>query len=410
MERGLAIEQMLANFVSIFFLNDFIYKDVRFVSSGVTKAHPADLLFVLGDECIVVSVKGTDGVPKSPEKLLLWLTKKAKDGNQAAKVGIQRLDIPFSAVNLWGERKQFAAGSLKAICGISVLECSQEPHREISFPVEPLKCTHPIHLMSMNDLLNLSFMLGSIWDLFHYFREKASLQQFPEGINLEKPLLAHYLLQAKDFKSYDPAKKDLLVTRLQLLMMDRRSDFAQRNEYVHRVNSIARELHTRDAQMESFVPPEFVSAIEPEANRKSHLVMAAILNNLPTSQKAFIGKRITELLGDLKGSGYSGCLGHLSRSGGPLLVFAVFSGDSRTNRIRKLHDLAKAAQLHHQQKEVLGIGMDANQDDSPFDLVWMRGEPVSTPELQQLADLVFRGTEQMKNADPFGVARPYEVS
>jgi len=41
--------------------------------------------------------QGTDGQPKSEEKLKLWLKKKTCDGSQAAKVGIQRLQIPFSA-------------------------------------------------------------------------------------------------------------------------------------------------------------------------------------------------------------------------------------------------------------------------------------------------------------------------
>jgi hypothetical protein len=162
--------------------------------------------------------------------------------------------------------------------------------------------------------------------------------------------------------------------------------------------------------MNSFVPADLKLAIEPLESRNTHLVIAEMLNRLPMSQKAFIGRHINEMDGNLKGSGYSGCLGHLSRTSEPLLVFGVFSGASSTDRILKLNNFLKAAQLHRRQTETLGIGMDADQKDSPFDLVWMRGAPVSTPELQQLADLVFKGTEQMKMADPFGAARPYEAS
>jgi len=104
------------------------------------KSHPADLLFVLGDECIVVSIKGTDGEPKSEERLNLWLKKKCWACSQATKVGIQRLNIPFSAANLWGERRDFPAGSLKPRCGIAVLECSQEPFKEIDFEISQPEC------------------------------------------------------------------------------------------------------------------------------------------------------------------------------------------------------------------------------------------------------------------------------
>jgi hypothetical protein len=124
MERGLLVERFIGNFSSQFFMKDFVYTNVKYTSGGHLKSHPADLLFVLDDECIVVSVKGTDGEPKSEEKLKLWLKKKTGYGSQAAKVGIQRLQIPFSAENLWGERRDFQPGSLKARCGICVLECS----------------------------------------------------------------------------------------------------------------------------------------------------------------------------------------------------------------------------------------------------------------------------------------------
>src|ERR1700724_1351329 len=86
MDRGLMVERFIGNFSSQFFMKEFVYMNVKFMSGGQLKSHPADLLFVLGDECIVVSIKGTDGEPKSEEKLKLWLKKKCWDGSQATKV------------------------------------------------------------------------------------------------------------------------------------------------------------------------------------------------------------------------------------------------------------------------------------------------------------------------------------
>jgi len=196
MERGLMVERFIGNFSSQFFMKDFVYINVKFMSGGQLKSHPADLLFILNDECIVVSVKGTDGEPKSEEKLKLWLKKKCCDGRQATKVGIQRLSIPFSAENLWGERRDFPAGSLKARCGMCVLECSQEPFKEIDFEISQPDSPLPIHVLSANDLLNTTLWLGSVWDVFQYFDKRATIRSTFTGINGERFPLAYYILKA----------------------------------------------------------------------------------------------------------------------------------------------------------------------------------------------------------------------
>ena len=85
LERGPLVERFIGEFSSQFFMKDFIYMNVKFMSGNRLKSHPADLLFVLGDECIVVSVKGTDGEPKTDEKLTLWLKKKSWAGSQSSK-------------------------------------------------------------------------------------------------------------------------------------------------------------------------------------------------------------------------------------------------------------------------------------------------------------------------------------
>ena len=195
--RGPLVERFIGDFSSQFFMKDFVYMNVKFMSGEQLKSHPADLLFVLDDECIVVSVKGTDGAPKSDEKLKLWLKKKTWDGSQAAKVGIQRLKIPFSAENLWGERRDFAAGSLKARCGICVLECSQEPFKAIDYEIHQPACPLPIHVLSANDLLNATLWLGSVWDVFQYFEKRGNILGTFTGINSERFPLAYFILRTE---------------------------------------------------------------------------------------------------------------------------------------------------------------------------------------------------------------------
>lgn len=307
-ERGLLVERFVGEFSSQFFMKDFVYINVKFMSGNQLKAHPADLLFVLEDECIVVSVKGTDGNPKSDERLNLWLKKKARDGSQAAKVGIQRLAIPFSAENLWGDRRDFAAGSLKARCGICVLECSQEPFRQIDFEIDQPECPFPIHVLSANDFLNTTLWLGSVWDVFQYFDKRATIRNTFTGINGERFPLAYYVLRANDFNDYAAADKEDLGSQFQFHMLENLGKYSERNKFSGYVNSIIHELHTRDSEMEIFVPQEFARDVEPLGSRHSYLKMAAMLNALPSSNKAYIGRRLHEMLTGLKGSGKCGCV------------------------------------------------------------------------------------------------------
>jgi hypothetical protein len=151
-----------------------------------------------GEECIVVSVKGTDGEPKTEENLKLWLKKKCWAGSQAAKAGIQRLNIRFNAENLWGERRDFAAGSLQAQSWLCVLECSQEPFKEIEFEITQPESPVQIHVLSANDLLNTTLWIGSVWDVFQHFDKRAAIRNTFTAINGERFPLASYVLKAHD--------------------------------------------------------------------------------------------------------------------------------------------------------------------------------------------------------------------
>jgi len=407
LERGLLIERFIGEFSSHFFMKDFVYMNVKFMSGNQLKSHPADLLFVLGSECIVVSVKGTDGEPKSEEKLTLWLKKNAWDGSQAAKVGIQRLQIPFSAENLWGERKDFPAGSLNARSGICALECSQEPFRSIDFEISQPESTWPIHVLSANDLLNATLWLGSVWDIFQYFDKRALVRKSFTGINSERFLLSYYILKSHDFSGYVAADKEELGVAFQLHMLDNLAKYSERDRFSHYVNSIVHQLHVRHAEMESFVPQELLKDVQPSERRTAYLEMAGMLNALPSSNKAFIGRRLQEMLTGLKNTGKCGCIAHKRLYEKLVFVFCGFSGMSRTDRIQNMEPLIEAALLKYGVGEALGVAFDADDDTMGFDLRWVRGSPSATPALERIANVVFGEAIETSIANPFGEARPY---
>src|SRR5579864_5767419 len=162
MSRGRLLERLTAQFASLFFMRDFVFLHPTYVSSGVSK-ELTDLLLVLNDRCLVVSLKGPDGRIKTTERLNRWLGKKAFEASKNAKTAIQRLGkVGITAENLWGEERHFSAGSLKPECAVALLECPQEMFRPMTFSSRMVSAAVPIHVMSVNDFCNLVVWLGSI--------------------------------------------------------------------------------------------------------------------------------------------------------------------------------------------------------------------------------------------------------
>lgn len=80
MQQGHLLEQIIADFNSHFFMNDFVLLNPKYVKGGSEK-ELCDLLLVLNEACIVVSVKGTEQRHKSDAKLRSWLVKKTWQGS-----------------------------------------------------------------------------------------------------------------------------------------------------------------------------------------------------------------------------------------------------------------------------------------------------------------------------------------
>jgi hypothetical protein len=119
------------------------------------------------------------------------------------------------------------------------------------------------------------------------------------------------------------------------------------------------------------------------------------------------GRRLDEMLTGLKGSGQCGCVAHKRLYEKTVFVFCGFSKMSRPDRIRNMNTLVEAALLKYGVSEALGVVIDADADATGYDLRWVRGTPVVTPDLQRIADTVFGGTIETSIANPFGEARPY---
>ena len=412
MQQGHLLEQIIAKFSSRFFMKDFVILNPKYERSG-NQRELADLLLVLDDSCIVVSVKGTDGKFKSKTKLKNWLAKKTLEGLRQAKGGINWLSkVQFSGKDLWGEVREFPRNSLNPLCGIVLLECSQQPFRTVEFTAQIPQATVPLHFLSLNDFLNVVHWLSSIWDVFNYFSKRADIRQMFTGINQERPVVAFYTLRSMDLTGILAAdKKELEKLRdfHQLHLLENLPQYDERQKSAAHVNAIVHALHTRDPEMNDYCPVDLRVGVEPLERRSSYLKMAAMLNGLPMSNKVWIGKELEGYLVALRNSGRAGCFAFQRLQSELIFVFACFSKLSRTERIRKAHEMLPAALYQYKVSEGLVIAFDADNSDTGYDLIWVRNYTDFTELDRKLGAFLFPESTDTLVADPFGNARPYRT-
>jgi hypothetical protein len=135
--------------------------------------------------------------------------------------------------------------------------------------------------------------------------------------------------------------------------------------------------------------------------------MAALLNSLPMSNKAWIGQRIETCIQQVREVGRSTCFMYKQLREDVAFVFAVFKNFNRTEKIRALNMLLPAVQYSSDLQEAFGIAYDADDEDVGFDVLWRRGPIQADDEVKQLAARFFSGTKETVCPTPFGEPRPY---
>jgi len=405
------VERLIAQLASMFFLNDFVFLSPSYVTGG-QKRQVTDLMFLLKDKCAMVSVKGTDGNAKAATRLTNWAAKKAHEASKNAKTACQRAaKLEITATNLWGETKTFSTGTLNPVFGLGLIECSQEMFKPMEFqlthPVEGSPSC-PIHYLSANDFLNVAMWLGSIWDVFRYFELRQQVKASLNGINLERPLLCYYTLRSHDdFSGFANEDRAKLSELHQLFLLDTLPQYGERDKRAAYVNAVIYQLHERHKDFESYVPDELRHAIEPNKKRRAYLGMAALLNSLPMSNKAWIGQQIETRIQRVREVGRSTCFMYRQLRGEVAFVFAIFKDFNRTEKLRALNHLLPAAQYSSGMGEALGIAYDADDEEIGFDLLWRRGPVQVDDEVKQLAARFFSDALETLCPTPFGEPRPY---
>jgi len=407
MQHGHLLEQIIADFNSQFFMNDFVFLNPKYLREKNEK-ELCDLLLVLNDEAIVISVKGTDGEPKSESRLSSWLTKKTWKGSNQAKGGINWLSrVATTARNLWDEEVTFNSGRLRALCGVTVLDCSQKPFGLIEYDMRVPDSEIPLHVLSVNDFLNVVKWLGSIADVYKYFSRRARVLSVLTGINQEQPILAYYTLRSKALEGFSMDDQEELCVMHNFHLIENLENYEERDKYANYLNSVVQALHERHPSIESYMPAELLNRIEPLEKRESYREMGAMLNALPLSIKVHIGRRLETMIEEVSRLKKAGCFAIKPLLDESVFVFGCFSSLSRTERVRQLHAMVPAALHQHKVRKGVGVAIDADNPQTGFDLMLVRDQVAFTEADKRIGAYLFPNTEEPLVADAFGQTRVY---
>jgi hypothetical protein len=383
-------------------MNDFVFLNPKYLRGGMQR-ELCDLLLILKNEAIVISIKGTDDQVKQQTRLVNWLTKKTQKGANQAKGGLAWLGkVTLETKNLWDEQVSIASGTLKPVCGITLLDCSCQPFGSIEYEMRVPESETVIHILSVNDFLNVVNWLGSISDVFRYFRNRASVRDCFTGINQEQALLAYYTLVSKELTGFSMTDAEQLCVRHTLHLIENLGEYEARDKYANYVNSIVQAVHERHPELESYMPAELLKNIEPLEYRTSHREMAALFNALPMSTKAHIGRSLENMIDEVSKAKQAGCFAIKPIRDDMVFVFGCFSNISRTERIRHLHRMVPAALYQHRVSDGIGVAIDADDPRNGFDLTLIRGQDKFSEEDRRLGAYLFPNTGDVFIADGFG--------
>ncbi|MGO9318366.1 MAG: hypothetical protein ACLPXT_03110 [Terracidiphilus sp.] len=181
----------------------------------------------------------------------------------------------------------------------------------------------------------------------------------------------------------------------------------ERDRLAGYINAVVHQLHERRRDFEQYVPSEFRHMVEPAERRQAYLGMAAPLNSLPMSNKAWLGRRIESCIMTVRQNGKCSCFHYKQLLGEVVFAFAVFTGWSRTEKLCALAKILPAAQHDTKMIEALGVAYDADDERMGFDLLWLRGPVVDIESAAAFAAILFPGPLEMQCPTPFGDSRPY---
>lgn len=390
-QLGSFIEELTEEFCKRSFLQDFLFLRPKTVSGhGET-----DLLAILEGKCLCIQIKASGkSSPRSGQRLTKWATKKfVKAGNQAAGTTRKVMTSAISTTHLWQGNVVFQAGDLLPICGIALVEYLGPPFTLTSEVKHQTSNGIPIHYFSLNDFFNLVDLLGTLPDTIEYLRQRASISDDARTIiGKERDLYATYLLDGRlrpglGCKDVENRWSYVIDVEGESFERKRKHDI-----FVDFYNSLIDELHKRDPDFLSYLPPELNNDIEHMPNKTSYLEIAARLNKLPYIYRREIGKHLFQTAKAVKGDANIRMFSYPNLGQPWVLTFLVAPNMDRMLRIRKLHLLIASAQIQYGCQSVIGVACPSLDSNQGYDYIFIDKVTYDEEEVRKFAPVITKST------------------
>lgn len=387
-QRGSFMEELTDQFCARSFLRDFLFLRPEAVSG---RGELTDLLVILEDKCLCIQIKASGkSTQRSGQNLTKWATKKfVKAGNQTSGAIRKVMTSAISAIHLWQGNVVFQVGALLPFCGIALVEYFGPPFIIAADIRHQTSEGIPIHYFSLNDFFNLADLLGTLPDTIEYLQQRASISEEARSIiGKERDLYATYLLDGRLRPGL--GSKDV-ENRWSYMIGVKGESFERKHKhdiFVDFYNGLIDELHKRDPDSLSYIPPELNSVIESMSNKTRYLEIAARLNKLPYVCRREIGKRLFQAAKDVKKDSKERMFTYPNLGQPWVLAFLVTPNIDRMSRIRELHLLVASVQIQYGCQSVVGIACPSLDSKQGYDYIFIDKVTYDKDEISKLGPTI----------------------
>jgi hypothetical protein len=300
-------EHHVEDFLSLPFISEFVFRDVRTTERHKQEQVADFLIFHRGTGLLVEQKCQEDPNARTPQKTELWAQKKAKEGwAQIRRAFTRRRDFPIWCDHPRRGRVEFRDGLPPIRHAIVAVEAFHPIDLQVDSASLPLEHDGvPVTYLSVRDFLNLAVQLRSVPELMNYLTARRLL---PDAdlrlIGDEEALFGFYLLNDGSFAGCT-GRSDARITvaarqdRLQAALQRK----YEADQYAYLLEHVADELASRNPEFSEGVPPDFVAAYDPPDRRQNYLEMQAALADLRLRERAELGHALHGTVERVAGKG-----------------------------------------------------------------------------------------------------------
>lgn len=383
---GRAGEDLVAEVAAQSLFFDFVHQR-PYYRRGSQQRELCDLLIAVDQDTLLIEVK-TQSTQRANEDEVSWFHKhlgKARRQLSGARTAIDR--YPICAQNRVRELVRWAPGDLTVLHTVAVFDVERAyalPFDLGSSGARGLRA----QCFTFRDFLNLTRHLGTFPDLVEYLNARATIPTWAlPGIGAEQDLYAYYILH--DSRFLPTVGVEDIRGQWELLTRRHGRSFAEKlraDEYTDLINKMIREAHELDSSLGRQVMPGHEAPTSIEAQRRTYLKAAALLNRLPNLLRRSLGEEIVRKAQSAADERRPRYFATRHPAAAAALVFHVSALD-RAERCRQVQVVLWAAMARFGVSTGLGVAApDLSVRGHAFDYVWAEGlDLAQDPELIQMS-------------------------